>query len=68
MADIMFIGFRTASNSPEVVYFTAILQQQENYEKLFLKEELEERLVTLRADIADIKQMLSQVLAISVTE
>jgi len=49
--------------SPEVIYYTATLQQQENYESRFQKEELEKRLEKLQADFDGVKQTLSQVLA-----
>ncbi|KAF9333443.1 hypothetical protein BGZ91_011251 [Linnemannia elongata] len=60
-------GFRKAYEwkVPDVIYYTATLQQQEEYEKHFHKEELEKRLETLLADFADVKQMLSQVLAVT---
>ncbi|KAF9550399.1 hypothetical protein EC957_000701 [Mortierella hygrophila] len=55
-------GYREANawKVPDKIYYTATLQQQENYEKHFQKEELEKRLETLAADFADIKQMLSK--------
>ncbi|KAF9123551.1 hypothetical protein BGW39_008892 [Mortierella sp. 14UC] len=58
-------GFREAKKEwfPDVIYYTATLQQQENYEKYFQKEDLAKRLEILLADFAEIKQMLSQSLA-----
>ncbi|KAF9079777.1 hypothetical protein BGX23_003252, partial [Mortierella sp. AD031] len=52
----ILIGFREAYEKkwfPNVIYYTATLQQQEDYEKNFQKEELEKRLETLLADFAD---------------
>ncbi|KAF9910669.1 hypothetical protein EC991_005975 [Linnemannia zychae] len=57
-------GFReeNAWRVPDVICYTATLQQQENYEKRFQKEDSEKRLEALRADLAEVRQMLSQVL------
>ncbi|KAG0371435.1 hypothetical protein BGX24_001674 [Mortierella sp. AD032] len=58
-------GFRETYKErfPDVIYYTATLQQQENHEKCFQKEDLEKRLETLMADFTDVKLMLSRVLA-----
>lgn len=54
----LLTGFRNAYKPlfPDVIYYTATPQQQENHE-------LEKRLESLLADFADVQQMLSQALA-----
>ncbi|KAK3833210.1 MAG: hypothetical protein J3R72DRAFT_453610 [Linnemannia gamsii] len=58
-------GFRETYKEkfPDVIYYTATLQQQENHKKYFQKEDLEKQLETLMVDFTDVKLMLAKVLA-----